>query len=80
MFTAAFFGSWFAYVAITFALGFIWHLVIFKDMYHRLAIYTRLDDPIIPRFGSIWHHTVCTWQQYQVHYNSVGRAVLRRNN
>ena len=48
MFTAAFFGSWFAYVAITFALGFVWHLVVFKDLYHRLAIYTRLDDPIIP--------------------------------
>ena len=48
MFTAAFFGSWFAYVAITFALGYIWHLVVFKDLYHRLAIYTRLDDPIVP--------------------------------
>jgi hypothetical protein len=48
MFTAAYFGSWFVYVAITFALGFIWHLVVFKDLYDRLAIYTRLDDPIIP--------------------------------
>jgi hypothetical protein len=48
MFTAAFFGSWFAYVAITFALGFVWHLLVFKNLYHRLAIYTRLDDPIIP--------------------------------
>lgn len=48
MFTAAFFGSWFAYVMITFALGFIWHLVVFKDIYHRLAIYTRIDDPIVP--------------------------------
>ena len=48
MFTAVFFGSWFAYVAITFALGFVWHLVVFKNLYHRLAIYTRLDDPIIP--------------------------------
>ena len=48
MFTAAFYGSWFAYVIITFALGFIWHLVVFKDLYRRLAIYTRLDDPIVP--------------------------------
>ena len=48
MFTVAFYGSWFAYVAITFALGFVWHLVVFKNLYHRLAIYTRLDDPIIP--------------------------------
>jgi hypothetical protein len=47
MFTAAFFGSWFAYVAIMFALDFVWHLVVFKNLYHRLAIYTRLDDPII---------------------------------
>ena len=48
MFTAAFYGSWFAYVAITFALGFIWHLMVFKNVYHRLAIYTRLDELIIP--------------------------------
>src|SRR5215208_2478364 len=48
MFTAAFFGSWFAYVAITFALGFVWHLLVFKNLYQRLAIYTRLDKPIIP--------------------------------
>jgi hypothetical protein len=48
MFTTAFFGSWFAYVALTFALGFIWHLVVFKDLYRRLAMYTRLDDPIVP--------------------------------
>ena len=48
MSTAAFLGSWFAYLAITFALGFIWHLVVFKDLYCRLAIYTRIEDPIIP--------------------------------
>ena len=48
MFTTAFYGSWFAYVAITFALGFIWHLMVFKSLYRRLAIYTRFDEPIIP--------------------------------
>lgn len=48
MFTAAFFGSWLAYLMITFALGFFWHLKLFKALYDRLAIYTRLDDPIIP--------------------------------
>ena len=48
MFTAGFYGSWFAYVAITFALGFVWHLLVFKNLYQRLAIYTRLDKPIIP--------------------------------
>ena len=30
------------------ALGFIRHLVIFKDLYRHLAIYTRLNDPVIP--------------------------------
>jgi hypothetical protein len=48
MFTTAFFGSWLAYLIITFALGFIWHLIAFKDLYRKLAIYTRIDDPIVP--------------------------------
>jgi len=48
MFTASFFGSWFAYLVITFAMGFVWHLVIFKELYAKLGIFTRIDDPIIP--------------------------------
>lgn len=48
MFTVKFFGSWFAYLVITFAMGFVWHLVIFKDLYANLGIFTRIDDPIIP--------------------------------
>lgn len=48
MFTAKFFGSWFAYLVITFAMGFVWHLVLFKDLYAKLGIFTRIDDPIIP--------------------------------
>jgi hypothetical protein len=48
MVTVAFFGSWLAYLVITFALGFVWHLVVFKDLYRRLAIYSRIDDPIVP--------------------------------
>lgn len=48
MVTTAFFGGWLAYLAITFALGFVWHMVVFKELYHRLAIYSRLDDPIVP--------------------------------
>lgn len=48
MFTAEFFGSWLAYVAVTFIMGFVWHLVLFKDLYRRLAIYSRIDDPIVP--------------------------------
>jgi hypothetical protein len=37
-----------AYVVPTFALGFIWHLVLFEDSYRALHIYR--DDIIIP-FG-----------------------------
>lgn len=48
MFTAKFFGSWFAYLVITFAMGFVWHLVLFKKLYAELGIFARLDDPIIP--------------------------------
>lgn len=43
-----FLGAWLAYVVITFAMGFLWHLVLFKGLYARLAIFTRLDDPIVP--------------------------------
>jgi hypothetical protein len=38
----------FAYVVPTFALGFVWHLVLFKHYYEALAIYR--SDIIIP-FG-----------------------------
>ena len=48
MFTGEFFGSWFAYLAITFVMGFLWHLKIFTALYKRLAIYSCLDDPIVP--------------------------------
>ena len=37
-----------AYLAPTFALGFVWHLMLFTGYYERLAIYRR--DIIIP-FG-----------------------------
>jgi hypothetical protein len=48
MLNISFLGSWLAYVVVTFAMGFIWHLVLFKQLYAKLAIYSRLDDPIIP--------------------------------
>jgi hypothetical protein len=48
MLNVTFFGSWLAYVVVTFALGFIWHLVLFKELYAKLGIYSRLDDPIVP--------------------------------
>jgi hypothetical protein len=37
-----------AYLVPTFALGFVWHLMLFKDYYERLAVYRK--DIIIP-FG-----------------------------
>jgi hypothetical protein len=37
-----------AYLIPTFALGFVWHLVLFESYYEALAIYRR--DVIIP-FG-----------------------------
>ncbi len=40
--------AWAAYVVVTFALGFIWHLMLFKKTYQALGIFSRLDDPIIP--------------------------------
>ncbi len=43
-----FFPAWAAYVVVTFVLGFVWHLVLFKKIYQRLGIFSRLDDPIIP--------------------------------
>jgi hypothetical protein len=48
MFTAKFVGSWLAYLVITFAMGFVWHLMLFKELYAKLGIFTRIDDPIIP--------------------------------
>jgi hypothetical protein len=40
--------AWAAYVIVTFAAGFIWHLVLFKQVYRDLGIFSRIDDPVIP--------------------------------
>jgi hypothetical protein len=41
-----------AYLVPTFVLGFVWHLVVFHDLYLRLNIYRA--EPIIPfGFGSM---------------------------
>jgi hypothetical protein len=48
MLTSRFLAAWAAYVVITFAMGFVWHLVLFKPLYRRLAIFSRLEDPLIP--------------------------------
>lgn len=44
--TKRFVAAWVVYLVLTFALGFTWHLVLFEDLYRRLAVYSRLDDPI----------------------------------
>ncbi|MCB1037757.1 MAG: hypothetical protein KDD47_28245 [Acidobacteria bacterium] len=41
-----FFLAWGAYLLVTFPLGFLWHLVLFHEQYRRLAVYTRLEQPI----------------------------------
>jgi uncharacterized membrane protein len=43
-----FVGAWLIYIAVTFVMGFVWHLVLFKDLYRELAIFSRIDDPIVP--------------------------------
>lgn len=43
-----FFGAWGAYLGVTFAAGFVWHLILFKQLYKDLGIFSRIDDPIIP--------------------------------
>ena len=40
-----FFGAWMAYVLVTFLFAIVWHLVLFKDIYRELAIFSRGDDP-----------------------------------
>lgn len=39
--------AWAAYVVVTFALGFLWHLMLFKKTYQKLEIFSRVNDPII---------------------------------
>ena len=34
-----------AYLVVSFVLGFTWHLILFKDSYHELGVYTR-ENPI----------------------------------
>lgn len=34
-----------AYLVISFALGVVWHVVLFKDYYKKLAIYSNIENP-----------------------------------
>ncbi len=48
MATKKFLAAWAAYLAVTFAGGAIWHLILFQPTYVRLGIFTRIEDPVIP--------------------------------
>ncbi|MEK7545290.1 MAG: hypothetical protein AAB551_04120 [Patescibacteria group bacterium] len=34
-----------AYLVVSFALGVVWHVVIFKEYYKKLAIYSNIEKP-----------------------------------
>ncbi len=34
-----------AYLVVSFALGAIWHMVLFKEYYKKLAIYSNIENP-----------------------------------
>jgi hypothetical protein len=35
----------FGYLVVSFALGAIWHMVLFKEYYKKLAIYSNIENP-----------------------------------
>ncbi len=34
-----------AYLVLSFALGAVWHIVLFKEYYKKLAIYSNIENP-----------------------------------
>lgn len=40
--------AWAGYVIATFIGGFAWHLLLFRQTYVELKIFTRIEDPVIP--------------------------------
>lgn len=40
-----------AYMIVTFNGGYVWHLVLFSDMYLSLKTWTRLDEGVIVPLG-----------------------------
>jgi hypothetical protein len=40
--------AWMGYIVITFLVGVAWHLVLFKDVYIALDVFSRGEEPIIP--------------------------------
>lgn len=51
-----------SYIIPTMILGYVWHLIIFKDLYDSLAIYNR-TEPIIPLgfFSMIIQGVIIAW-------------------
>lgn len=43
-----FLAAWAGYLIATFIGGFVWHLLLFKQTYIDLKIFTRIEDPVIP--------------------------------
>jgi hypothetical protein len=66
-----------AYVVPTFALGFVWHLVLFDDYYRALAIYRA--DIIIPfGFLSMLIQAVCFGWVYDRAFATMGGSFAGR--
>src|SRR5687768_8866282 len=66
-----------AYLVPTFALGFVWHLVLFKGYYDALAIYR--SDVIIPfGFLSMSIQALLFAWTYEVAFESRGSSLARR--
>lgn len=67
------------YIIPTMILGYVWHLIIFKDLYDSLAIYNRAE-PIIPLgfFSMIIQGVIIAWfyPYYAKGKSSIGKAVL----
>jgi hypothetical protein len=67
-----------AYIVPTMLLGYVWHLVIFKDLYDNLGIYNR-TQPIIPLgfFSMIIQGLIIAYlySYYAASGSTVGKAI-----
>jgi hypothetical protein len=68
-----------AYIIPTMILGYVWHLIIFRDLYDELAIYNRTEPMILLGFFSmIIQGVVIAWFYpfYTRGKSSIAKAVL----
>ena len=63
-----------AYVAITFAIAYPWHLVIFKDLYHQFGLYNKQDPNFIFGILSMLIQGIILAYFYPIYYRG-GSAV-----